>query len=106
MIDSKKIGWILISSASASIPLMLMKKYIETKQMMLIILSLICYLVVIQSYIQLLATCNISTIYPMLKIISDLIVIPAGVILFHEKLNFYNYLGIILGVFSIYLLSI
>jgi multidrug transporter EmrE-like cation transporter len=104
--NRKKIGWILLAAASASIPLILMKKYTETKKTILIILSLICYLVVIQSYIQLLSTSNISTIYPMIKIISDLIVIPAGIFIFHEKLNLYNYLGIILGISSIYLLSI
>ena len=101
----KKIGWILIAGVAASIPLMLMKKYIETKKTILIVLSMICYLVVIQSYIQLLATNNISTIYPIIKIVSDLIVIPSGVFLFHEKLNLYNYLGVILGIISIYLLS-
>jgi multidrug transporter EmrE-like cation transporter len=104
--NEKKIGWILLAAASASIPLILMKKYTETKKTILIILSLICYLVVIQSYIQLLSTSNISTIYPMIKIVSDLIVIPVGIFLFHEKLNLYNYLGIILGIFSIHLLSI
>jgi multidrug transporter EmrE-like cation transporter len=102
----KKIGWVLMAAASASIPLMLMKKYTETKKTILILFSLICYLVLIQSYIYLLATSNISTIYPIIKMVSDLIVIPAGIFLFHEKLNVYNYMGMILAIFSIYLLSI
>ena len=100
------IGWILVAAVSASVPLILIKKYIETTKIIFIILSMICYLLVIKSYLQLLTSSNISTIYPMIKIISDLIVIPAGIFIFHEKLNLYNYLGIILGVSSIYLLSI
>ena len=101
-----KIGWILIAAVSASIPLMLIKKYTETKKTILILFSFICYLVVIQSYIYLLATGNISTIYPIIKMVSDLIVIPWGIFILHEKLNVYNYLGVILSVLSIYLLSI
>jgi hypothetical protein len=102
----KKIGCILIAAVSASIPLFLIKKYSETKKTILILFSLICYLVLIQSYIYLLAVSSISTIYPIIKVVSDLIVISGGIFLFHEKLNIYNYLGIILAIFSIYLLSV
>ena len=49
---------------------------------------------------------NISTFYPIVKILTDFIIIPVSILLFNEKINIYNYIGLATGSLSIYLLSI
>jgi hypothetical protein len=44
-------------------------------------------------------------IYTTIKILSILMVISSGYILYNEKLNQYNMLGLVLSIITIYLLS-
>jgi uncharacterized membrane protein len=104
--DSNFIAWIIVSAAGSSMPLVFVKKYIQTKNILWIVYSVFSYLIVILSYLFILVKSNISIIYPMIKIITDFFVILFGIFLFQEKLNLYNYVGFIFGVCSIYLLSI
>jgi multidrug transporter EmrE-like cation transporter len=48
---------------------------------------------------------NIVIVYPILKVLSVLIVIIAGILLFRATIDIQTIIGIVLGVISIYLLS-
>ena len=47
-----------------------------------------------------------STIYPLLKILSIIIVVLVGILSFNEHLKTNHIIGILLGVVAIYLLSL
>ena len=100
------IGLVLLSSITAAIPIHLIKLYVQTKNIKWIILSILCYIILIILYYFIIARGkNIIIIYPIIKILSIFFVIFIGFILFNTKLDMKSYIGILLGIISIYLLS-
>jgi len=97
--------WIIIAAISAAAPVSFIKKYIENKNYLWIILSIISYIILILSYSIILIESNMIVVYSIVKILSLLIVGLLGIIFFNEKLNFKEGMGILLGIVSIYLLS-
>lgn len=97
--------WFLISAISAAIPIPLIKKYTETKNIIWIFLSILSYFVLILSYSVILDDNNITILYPLLKVLSIFIVIFSGIIFFNNKLDMKSLIGILFGIISIYLLS-
>ena len=63
------------------------------------------YLILILSYSIILTDKNISIIYPILKVLSVIIVVIAGIIVFKNNLDMKTIIGIIFGIISIYILS-
>ena len=98
--------WYLIAASAAAIPIPLIKKYTLTDEKIWLIFSAISYIILIYSYSIVLRDENISIIYPFLKVLSVLIVVSVGILAFNEKINLLNSIGIILGILSIYILSI
>jgi len=48
---------------------------------------------------------NIIIVYPILKVLSAIIVVLSGVVFFNNKLDFESIIGILLGLITIYILS-
>ena len=99
------IVWFFIAAISAAVPIPFIKIYTETKNFMWIILSMFSYLILILSYSIILTDKNISIIYPILKVLSVIIVVIAGIFIFKNSLDMKTIIGILLGIVSIYILS-
>lgn len=99
------IFWFLIAAIAAAVPIPFIKYYTETNNIQWIFLSMVSYLTLILAYAIILQDKNITIIYPILKVLSVLIVIIAGVFLFRISLDIKSIIGIVLGMASIYLLS-
>lgn len=101
----KLILWILFGALVSAIPVTLIKMYIETKQNFLLFLTVICYLLVIVSYVNVFQQGDIITCYIIMKILSDILVISSGILFFSEKLTIKKSFGILLALLSVYLVS-
>ena len=99
------IVYTFLAAFFAALPLLLVKEYWKTKNVSLILLSVLCYIGLIYCYVILTEKGNISLFYPYLKILSILLVLSFGVFVFEEKLNLFNIFGIIFGIVAIILLS-
>ena len=95
---------LLLEATIAMVPLVLIKKYVNTKNNWLLFFSLLCYMVMIWCYIVLFKTEKMSTVYTLIHIIQVIIAVFIGVLYFHEKLSFVEVFGVILGLTSMYLL--
>ena len=98
-----EIIWLLTASIFALIPIILIKQYNATDNYIYLILSMMCYLILMITYINILKE-NISGKYTILQIMQILIVSFIGIFYFREQINFIKMLGIIFAVISVYLL--
>jgi multidrug transporter EmrE-like cation transporter len=99
------IFWFFVAAIAAAIPIPFIKFYTETHNKFWIILSVISYVTLVYAYSIILSHKNIAIVYPVLKVLSVLIVIITGLLVFNNKLDFTTMVGIFLGISSIYLLS-
>lgn len=99
------IVWFLVAAISAALPIPLIKEYTLTKNCMWIILSIFIYCILVLSYSIVLVDKNIIIVYPILKVLSAMIVVLSGVVFFNNKLDFESIIGILLGIITIYILS-
>ena len=103
--NSYNIFWFFVAACAAAAPIPLIKMYTKTNEMYWIWLSIVSYATLIYAYSIILLDRNITIVYPILKVLSVLIVIGAGIVLFYNRLNLRSAVGILLGILSIYLLS-
>lgn len=97
--------WIISAAITECLEVVCIKKYIQTKEWSWIYLSFFTSLFLILAYVQAFSGNNISVIYPIIKILSIIIVIITSEIFFNEKITIKVICGIIFGFISIYLLS-
>lgn len=97
--------WIIIAAICAAAPVTFVKNYTENKNYFWIILSIISYIILILAYSIIFYKNNMIIIYSTVKILSILFVVLFGVLIFKEKINLKEGIGILLGIISIYLLS-
>jgi uncharacterized membrane protein len=97
--------WIFLAAIAAAIPVSLIKMYTETKNELFIILSFLSYSTLIYIYTIILLNHNITTIYPLVKIVSILLVVISGLLVFNDSLNTKIGTGLLFGFLSLYLLS-
>ena len=103
----KNLGWILIGTIIAILPIYLIKKYILTNNYLFIGLTLCAYIILTIAYIKIFRTNEeISVIYTFLQILQIFLVVFIGIIIFKEKLTKNKFIGIFLGCIAIYFLSI
>lgn len=94
----------ILAAITAALPLPLLKSYNETKDNSFIMYAIISYLVLIAAYIYITSKYFIAIIYPILKVLSIMIVVFFGVVIYKEKLESYQIVGIVLGLISIMLM--
>ncbi len=97
--------WNIIAPISAIIPIILIKEYTISKNVLLLIGSLICYLVLLYSYINIFKDSKVSSTYTIIQVVQILIVLVAGVLFFKEKITISMLLGILLAIGAILLLK-
>jgi uncharacterized membrane protein len=97
--------WVILAAITASLEVVFIKKYIQTKEWSWFYLSFLTSLFLILAYVKTFSGQNVSIIYPTIKILSIIIVIITSEIFFNEKITIKVICGIIFGVLSIYLLA-
>jgi multidrug transporter EmrE-like cation transporter len=101
----KIIYWLIIATIIAIIPVFLIKEYILTKQSFYLLLAMLCYFIMMKSYVHIFTESEVSSAYVLLQILQIFIVVIPSIILFGETISLNKIAGIILGSISIYLLS-
>jgi uncharacterized membrane protein len=99
------IFWIILAASTASLQVISIKKYLQTKDWSWIALSLLTSIILILTYVKTLSGNNMTSIYPIIKILSIIIVIIIDAIFFNNKLTMKIIGGIIFSIISIYLLA-
>lgn len=97
--------WFISALVASVLPLILIKKYIEKNNILYMAAAIIIYVLLIFIYYKLFINNNMSTIYPLIKIISIILVVILGIFLFGENINLIKLIGILLGIISVYLLT-
>lgn len=95
----------IITAFLQTFPVVLIKKYINSKDINFLIVSLICYIFLIISYIYVLNTKNVPVVYSLIKILDILIIYTYGIFYLGEKINLLEHIGIIFAIASIICLT-
>jgi len=99
------IVWFFVAAIAAAAPIPLIKEYTESGDYLYVIASLASYILLVIAYIIILDDKDITILYPMLKVLSVLIVVVAGMIVFQNKITVKSAIGIFLAIVSLWLLS-
>jgi multidrug transporter EmrE-like cation transporter len=97
-------NYYILATIIAILPVVFIKKYIQTREIYNLIIAFILYILLLLSYVKLFETEQVSSAYTILQILQILIMIVIGLIIFNESLTLNKILGIIFGILSIYLL--
>ena len=97
--------WILLAIVASALPVPLLKYYTQTSDIKWIILAIVSHLILTVSYIHILATTNIESVYAFIKIVSILAVAILSILLFETHIQRHAVLGIAFGCISLYFLS-
>jgi multidrug transporter EmrE-like cation transporter len=96
----------ILSAITIPISLTFVKQYTKTKDMIWLVFSLICYMIVIWTYVIIVPTQNVTAAFSILKVINILVVALLGFMFYNEIPTFYQKLGILTAIISIILFSI
>ncbi len=96
--------YLIIATIIALLPLIFIKKYIQNKKIIYLVIAMILYFLLMLSYIKLFENTELSSTYTILQILQILLVLLIGVFIFNESLTMNKIIGIILGILSVYLL--
>ena len=95
---------ILLAAITGATNVVLVKQYIITKDICYIPILLLSGLIALYSYYNIFTSRDISNGYPIVKILSILIVVFFGIIVYDEKISYKKLVGIILSIIAMYLL--
>ncbi len=98
-------SWLFIASISAVSTSILIKEYTVTNDNTYIYLTILAYLILMISYINIFQNNELSSTYTVLQIIQILLIIMFGYVFLNEKLNSKKIIGYISGLICIYLLN-
>jgi len=101
----KNILWFIIGSISAILPVLFIKEYLLNKNVVFLILSMLCYLVLMNSYLNIFNVNELSVSYTIIQILQILIVVISGILLFKETITINKIIGILLAIISMYYLN-
>ncbi len=102
----KKYVILTIATIFAILPVMLIKKYIQTKNTWYLFATVSTYIFLMIAYINLLGLGNVevSSVYTLLQIMQILAAFIVGVVYFKEKIHRNKLIGTGLGIAAIYFL--
>ena len=95
---------ILLVTIIGLICTLFVKQFCASNNNIFIILIIIFDIIYLYYYLELLKQGDVSSIYPLLKIFSLILIIVFGIILFEESISVCKVAGIIFSILSIYLL--
>lgn len=96
--------WFILAVIMSAMPMPLIKKYLTTNNIFYLLVCGFIYIILTYGYVQILKNHTISKMYPLLKILSIILVFFIGVFFFNDELKLKNIIGIIMGIVAIYLL--
>lgn len=103
--DNTKIIAYLLCAIFSALPIVMVKKYLQTYNQEWLLIAIIIYILVVYQYCYILGDKQMSSVYTYIKILSIILVIIFGYILYNEDISNKKCCGIILGVSSLYMLS-
>ena len=95
----------IIAIITSSMTVLLLKQHTKSKNNMCILFAIIADLVLIFTYLTILNNYNVNVMYPIIKIMSMIIVVLIGVFIYGEHMILENKIGIILAIVALLLLS-
>jgi uncharacterized membrane protein len=96
--------WIGVSAILGTLPIIFIKEYIHSPNIVYIIIIVISYVSLTYTYYKLFQLGNMSKLYPIAKIISISIVVVTGILLFGDELTPKVIIGLIFTITAILLL--
>jgi multidrug transporter EmrE-like cation transporter len=99
------IEYIITSAAFSALPVVFIKKYLETEQLYYVLLAATFNLLLVYLYIIILKEMDASTEYALVKALSILLVAFYGIFILNESPNCYKLFGIVLSIIAVYFLS-
>lgn len=103
--DLSSLPLFIVAIITSSLTVILLKSHMLTQNKVYVPLAIISELILVFSYMAILNNSKMNIMYPLIKIMSILIVVPIGILLYDEQLNFLNIIGVILGILALLLLS-
>lgn len=100
--DVSTIIWLIIIIITLTLPIIMVKKYLQTSNVCYIIITIVLYTILTFGYVYILKVYPIYYLY-VPWFISMALVLFAGVLLFNEKMKPINVAGVIMGLVSMYL---
>jgi multidrug transporter EmrE-like cation transporter len=96
---------LIITSIIALIPIIFIKKYINTKNINNLIVAGFFYLLLLLSYVKVFSQSEVTSAYTLLQIIQVLIIVFIGFIIYKETVSRDKIIGIGAGLICIYFLT-
>jgi drug/metabolite transporter (DMT)-like permease len=98
---------LILAAFFSAVPVILVQQYLKTDKTKhyLILLSIISYIIVILFYIEIFEFRNAAIGHSIIKYISIIFVFIVGIFYYEQKITMKQYIGVILGLVAIYLLS-
>ena len=97
--------WILVGAVATASPVLFVKEYLKDKQTYWLLACALSYAVLIAAYLTLFATGSVHVLYPIIKVVSIVLVVAGGVVLFRERIGWRGIAGVVSAAVAIYLLS-
>ncbi|XWV26771.1 putative orfan [Tupanvirus soda lake] len=97
-----QIAWIIIATIASTSVNFTIKNYVLTKKTIFIVISLLLYLVIFMAYVEIMNKYPMSWLLP-LAFASLIFVSISGALFYNEKLKPINIVGMIIGIFSMFL---
>lgn len=98
-------SWLILASFFSALTVITIKYYLKYKNKNILLLTVLVDIGLIYSYIRLLQKYDILTSFLLVKIISVLIVLLAGIMIWDVKLTNQKIIGIIFAFITMYLLA-
>jgi drug/metabolite transporter (DMT)-like permease len=99
------IGLMIFASIIAILPIFLIKEYIKTNKIFLLISAMICYFILMQTYINIFKHKEVGSTFVLLQGLQILLIVISSSLLFGEVITFHKTIGFISGGICIGLLS-
>lgn len=96
---------LIIAAILAALPIILVKTYDSSNNIIWLLLALLSYAFLIFVYIKLLKAYEISILYPLAKVISVIFIILIGIFFYGDKFNVKIFIGLFFSLIGLYLLS-
>ena len=97
--------WILVGAAATGSPALFVKEYLKDKKVHWLLASALSYAVLLSAYLHLFATEPIHVVYPIIKVVSVLLVVVGSIVLFRERIGWKGIAGGVSAAVAIYLLT-
>ena len=97
--------WLAIAAICSAMTVIIIKEYEKTSGIWLLLGVGLSEFILIYSYIQLLKSDNIVSLFGLIKIIAMLLLVMSGILFFESKLTIKQGFGVFFSLIAIYLLN-